>query len=125
MFENDYIMRQIKSMVQLMSMLIFGKSIPLYEKQDAESPTQGDLLHDRLIDLLGKNRIDEAENLLFEQLESGVDGGVRVALDFYYRLSEMPDERLAEVGFSREEIDMGVRDALEICGVAVPEDRGG
>lgn len=118
MFQNDYIMRQIASLVQLVSMLILGKAVPLYEKQDEQSPAQGDLLHDALLRLLEQNRINEAENVLFEHLEGGVDGMLNVALDFYYRLSILSDEQLAKAGFTRDEIDMGVRDTLKMSGLA-------
>ncbi len=118
MFQNDYIMRQIASLVQFVSMLILGKAVPLYEKQDEQSPAQGDLLHDALLRLLEQNRINEAENVLFEHLEGGVDGMLNVALDFYYRLSILSDEQLAKAGFTRDEIDMGVRDTLKMSGLA-------
>lgn len=118
MFQNDYIMRQIASLVQFVSMLILGKAVPLYEKQDEQSPAQGDLLHDALLRLLEQSRINEAENVLFEHLEGGVDGMLNVALDFYYRLSILSDEQLAKAGFTRDEIDMGVRDTLKMSGLA-------
>ncbi len=118
MFQNDYIMRQIASLVQFVSMLVFGKAVPLYEKQDEQNPTQGDLLHDTLLHLLEQNHINEAENVLFEHLEGGTEGMLNVALDFYHRLSIFSDEQLAKAGFSRDEIDTGFRDALKMSGMA-------
>lgn len=117
MFQNDYIMRQISALVQFLSMLLFGKTVPLYEKLDEQNPTQGDLLHDALIRLLEHNRINEAENLLFEYLDEGMSGMLNVVLDFYHRLNILSDEQLAKAEFSRDEIDTGLRDALKRCGM--------
>lgn len=117
MFQNDYIMRQVSALVQFLSMVLFGKSVPLYEKQNEQNPTKGDLLHDALLCLLEQNQINEAENLLFEYLDEGIGGMLNVTLDFYYRLSVLPDKQLDEAGFSRDEIDTGLRDALEMCGM--------
>ena len=122
MFENDYIMRQISRLVQFVSLLAFGKSSPAYERQDEHSPTNGDLLHAELLTLLETDRINEAENVLFKQLEAGTQGALEVALDFYNRLSAFSDERLERAGFSHEEIDLGLKDALRIGGIVIPDD---
>ncbi len=122
MFENDYIMRQISRLVQFVSLLAFGKSSPAYERQSEHSPTKGDLLHAALLALLEADRINEAENTLFKQLEAGTDGALEVALDFYNRLSAFSDERLERAGFSHEEIDLGLKDALRLGGIVIPDD---
>ena len=122
MFENDYIMRQISRLVQFVSLLAFGKSSPAYERQNEQNPTKGDLLHTELLALLEADRINEAENILFKQLEAGTQGALEVALDFYNRLSAFSDERLLRAGFSHEEIDQGLKDALRLGGVVIPDD---
>ena len=65
MFRNDYVMRQIDSLVMVVSKIFFGKTTPVYERQDEINPTSGDKLHDELMDLVEINEINEAENLLF------------------------------------------------------------
>ena len=117
MFQNDYVMRQIENMVRFVAMLMFGRAAPQYVMQDEQRPTEGDLLHKALIDLLGQGNINGAEDLLFEHLERGMDGTLQIVLDFYDRLNHLSDEQLVSAGFSRDEVDVGFQDALRIIGV--------
>ena len=117
-FRNDYILRQIDSLVMVLSKILFGKTTPVYERQDEISPTAGDRLHDALRRLLEANSFNEAENLLFERLEAGIEGGLSLMLDFYHRLNLLSDEQLARAGFPRGEIDAGLRDALNLLGLS-------
>jgi hypothetical protein len=111
-------MRQIDSLVMVLTKILFGKTTPIYERQDGISPTAGDQLHDTLMNLLESNSLNEAENLLFKQLETGIEGGLSLTLDFYYRLNLLSDEQLARAGFPRVEIDAGLRDALKLLGLS-------
>jgi hypothetical protein len=115
---NDHIMRQIASLVRALSVLLLGKAIPVFERYDDKSTASSDRLNDVLIDLIAENRIDEAENMLFKKLEAGIDRPLALTLDFYYRLSLLPRERLGQAGFTLEEIDRGLRDALALIGMA-------
>jgi hypothetical protein len=117
-FRNDYIMRQIDSLVMVVAKIFFGKTTPVYERQDEINPTSGDRLHDELMDLVEMNRINEAENLLFEHLGTGIEGGLSLALNFYHRLNLLTDEQLAVAEFSRGEIDAGLRDVIKLLGLS-------
>ena len=118
MFRNDYVMRQIDSLVMVVSKIFFGKTTPVYERQDEINPTSGDKLHDELMDLVEINEINEAENLLFEHLGTGVEGGLSLVLDFYHRLNLLTDEQLSVGEFTRGEIDAGLGDAVELLGLS-------
>lgn len=120
MFEKDYIMRQISLAVQVAARLIFGKREPVYVEEDSRNPTGGDLLHADLLRLLKEYRINEAEDALFDALDSGIPNLPAVATDFYFRLSLMSDEELGASGFSRAEIDMGLTDFMARCGISLP-----
>jgi len=117
-FRNDYVMRQIDSLVMVVSKIFFGRTTPVYERQDEINPTSGDKLHDELMDLIVINEINEAENLLFEHLGTGIEGGLSLALDFYHRLNMLTDEQLSAGKFSRGEIDAGLHDAVELLGLS-------
>jgi len=117
-FRNDYIMRQIDSLVMVLAKMLVGKTVPVYERQDEVNPTAADQLHDELMALIDSNRMNEAENLLFEHLEAGFENALSLALDFYYRLNLLTDDQLASAGFSRGEIDSGLRDAVNILGLS-------
>ena len=101
MFRNDYIIRQIDSLVMVLAKMLMGKTVPIYERQDEVNPIAGDQLHDELMGLIDSNRINEAEDLLFEYLETGFEGTLSLALDFYYRLNMLTDDQLTLAGFSR------------------------
>jgi len=118
MFRNDYIMRQIDSLVMVLAKMLVGKTVPVYERQDEVNPTAADQLHDELMALIDSNRMNEAENLLFEHLEAGFENALSLALDFYYRLNLLTDDQLASAGFSRGEIDSDLRDAVNILGLS-------
>ena len=118
MFRNDYIIRQIDSLVMVLAKMLMGKTVPIYERQDEVNPIAGDQLHDELMGLIDSNRINEAEDLLFEYLETGFEGTLSLALDFYYRLNMLTDDQLTLAGFSRGEIDSGLRDAVNILGLS-------
>lgn len=112
MFEQDYIMRQIKEMVRALLRLLFNK--------DADCPATELIATDAdrqalegLLDLVDEGRIDEAENRLFELSESKDAEGLKLALLFYSHLNDKPDEFLAAHDFSRDEIRSGIRDIAE------------
>jgi hypothetical protein len=42
-------MRQVDSLVMVVSKIYLGKTTPVYERQDEINPTSGDRLHDELI----------------------------------------------------------------------------
>ncbi|NLI60004.1 MAG: hypothetical protein GX375_01070 [Clostridiales bacterium] len=62
-------------------------------------------------------KINEAENLLFERMDSSDIKVLSIELDFYSRLNELSDEKLEEGAFSREEIKEGLGDLLEVFGI--------
>ena len=51
-FRNDYVMRQIDSLVMVVSKMLFGKTTPVYERKDEMKPTSGERLHNELMDLV-------------------------------------------------------------------------
>lgn len=116
MFEQDYIMRQIKEMVRALLKLLFNT--------DTESPgaevlktNEDRQTLENLLDMVDGGRIDEAENRLFELSENGDAEVLKLALLFYSHLNDKSDEFLEAHDFSREEIRSGIRDMAEKYGV--------
>jgi len=95
LFENDWMMRQIKIMVQAFSALLFGKDtgslfVELPE-QTADSITIDEtaLLAYTLGRLIRDNKLNEAENRLFESIETRPTAAKRaIAAYFYQTLAE-------------------------------------
>lgn len=114
MYQQDWIMRQIRSMGQAIARMIFGKDSVKYELTDETNSEKTNLLYKELLDLLEFLKINEAENLLFEKMETGDLKYLNIALDFYSRLNELSDEQLEKGDFTREEIKIGLNDALKL-----------
>ena len=110
MIKQDYIERQIQMISAAFAKMLLGKEQLFYEITDPYRNEAANDLHKRLTNLLDDGKINEAENLLFEATanDEQVDGDyLRVALDFYLRLSQYHDEYLESCEFSRSEADEG------------------
>lgn len=117
MYEQDYILRITGDLIRFLSMVIFGKDTPVYELAEDEDSRESDGLHKQLLALLSENKINEAENLLFEKFNPSDNRQVMVAVDFYHRLNKMDDKFLHDNNFSRREIEEGLRDIASEAGV--------
>ena len=65
--------------------------------------------------LLGENKINEAENVLFNAIdETPSKTLLYLATDFYKKVAKYSDKDLKKYGYSREEIKEGVDDIKKI-----------
>lgn len=109
MFEQDYIMRQIKEMVRVLLRLIFKIDMETASSQlldEAEDKATLDLL----LELVDSGNIDEAENRVDEMTEDCRNSDLKIALLFYSHLNDKSDEFLEAHNFSREEVKEGIKD---------------
>lgn len=124
MSSNDFFMRQIEAMGDLLTTLIFDQTAGSEEDEQYETQISSDI-HTLLLDLrlmLAQKQINEAENLLFQRMEEDRDiNFLDAARQFYAWLHEMDDEELARCDYSREEIREGIEAACRFYGV-VPEE---
>ena len=115
MFEQDYIMRLIREMVRVISKIIFHK-----QKTDEEKPDLQDIgaakRYERLLMLVNAGNINEAENLLYEELDTSSMDELQSAIFFYSYLNELDNETLEKADFSREEIKEGLLNILHTFG---------
>ena len=123
MYQQDYIMRMVTNLVRFLSKIIFNKEIPVYEISQKEEYSQSDDLHKNLLALLSEGKLNEAEDMLFEDFNPRVNRDLKLALDFYNRLNNLDDDYLEENNFSREEIGDGLRDMAKIAGISTIEIR--
>jgi len=110
--EQDWFMRQIHQMAQLIAHVVFQKDIPNYEIVDEENQSQTDLLHSKIKSLVAYMKICEAEDLLFGALDTSDKDYLLLAVDFYQTLNMLSDEELEQANFSREEIRIGLQEIL-------------
>lgn len=116
MFEQDYIMRIIKEMVRALLKMLFNI--------DTESPT-ADILENveekctlnELIDMVDAGNINEAENSLYDIIQTDNLNTLKIALLFYSYLNEQNDDFLEEHNFSRDEIQEGIKSLVSKYGL--------
>lgn len=84
-----------------------------------EKYTQTDYLHKQLLSLINQGKINEAENMLYEELGPKNKKYIELALDFYGRLNNLDDEFLEKNNFPREEIEQGLKAVAKEFGVSI------
>ncbi|NBI05562.1 DUF6483 family protein [Senegalia massiliensis] len=119
MFEQDYVMRIIRNIIRFLAKVLLNKDTVTYEITNNEHYTHTDYIHKQLLLLIGKGQINEAENLLFENLDVRNKDHILLALDFYDRLNNLSDEFLEENDFSREEIELGLKEIAQEFGISI------
>ena len=123
MFENDYIMREIATLSRVIAKVIFQKNISVFDMID-ENGNLSDtyILSNHLDEMIRKNKINEAEDLLFKTItKNPKEQYLKIAFDFYDKLQQLPEEKLLQNGFSREEIAEGLAAVCKLYNFPVYE----
>ena len=110
--EKDYIMRMIKEMVRVLFSLMFGKkyvSVELEEENKYE--VSGKNLKD-FLDMIDSGQINEAENILLDNIDYTNNDDVMAAALFYQYLSEKDSEFLINNNYTKEEVLSGFKQLL-------------
>ena len=114
--EKDYIMRMIKEMVQVLFSLGFGKKYVSVELEDENKyEVSGNTLK-YFFDMIDQGDINEAENLLLEDLDYTNKEEVMAAAFFYQYLSQKDDDFLRRNDYTKEEVLFGFKQLLEKSG---------
>lgn len=114
--EKDYIMRMIKEMVQVLFSLVFGKKYVSVELEDENKyEVSGNTLK-YFFDMIDQGDINEAENLLVEDLDYINKEEVMAAAFFYQYLSQKDDDFLRRNDYTKEEVLFGFKQLLEKSG---------
>lgn len=116
-YEQDYVMRLIKQMMQALAKIIFKKTDEeeINETILTTGPEGGkeiDLFH-----MADNGQINEAENLLYEHLDTSDMSQLRNAFAFYEHINEYQNDFLEEHNYSREEVLEGIKNISEEFGV--------
>lgn len=116
MYKKDWIVDQIEGIINLVSKVFLHKDDVSYQVSDV-SLSDEDLLYITLNNMLDKREINEAENLLFNEITSLNEKSLSIAINFYSKLNQLNDETLQEANYSREEISQGLSDILKRFGI--------
>ncbi len=111
--EKDYIMRIIKEMVRVLFSLILGKqykSVELPEENKYEVSGKALEEFEKMVD---EGFINEAENILLENIDYTQKEEVLAALLFYQYIGEKDNDFLTEHNYSKEEALDGIKRLAE------------
>ena len=114
--ESDYIMRMIKEAARVLFSLIFGKKYTQIElPKENKFSVSGSSLDD-LTELVDQGKINEAENILLENLDYENPEELSAAVLFYEYVSEKGQEFLQAHDYSLEEAAEGIKQIAEYAG---------
>lgn len=119
MYQQDYILRQIELMANFIYKLLYGKDLISLtdEEYEVNGRTTDKLLPETLRQMAQQGNINDAEDLLFEQLETHhTADDIAAAVEFYRLLAHFDDQLLEEADYTRAEIVEGLH---EICNLYV------
>ena len=110
--EKDYIMRMIKEMVRILFSLIYGKK---YVSVELEKENKYEVSGKNLksfLDMIDSGQINEAENILLDNIDYANNDEVMAAALFYQYLSEKDSEFLINNNYAKEEVLSGFKQLL-------------
>ena len=116
-FEQDYVMRQIKEMVRAILKLLFNINTESPTVELLENKEEQEILGN-LLDMVDAGKINEAENRLYDIFSNADQNGIEIALIFYSYLNDKTDDFLEANDFSREEIKLGVKNVADRFGLS-------
>jgi len=116
-FHDDWLIRQINVVTESIGRLLFNTSAPKYHEREEANSTDVDKTARSIDALLREKRVGDAEDLLFASVDPDNRESLLLGLDFYSRLNAMTDAQLKEAGFSRDEIDEGLRELVDEFGL--------
>lgn len=123
-YEKDYIMRLIHGIAQVLARLLLGKQMEQEGEIASALSREAAKQDETLKKMIDAGNINEAEELLFDLLETEPwedKQKAALALSFYDHVNEKEDAFLEKANFSREEIIEGLEDAMKTVHMEVPE----
>lgn len=112
--QKDYVMRIVHEWVRTLIKLIFNQDI---DKDDDDGISLEVMeLYRKLLSMIDDGKINEAENVLVDGLETGGQAYFEMALLFYEKLSGKTEEFLAEHDYSQEEVVDGLKYVVDYYG---------
>ena len=116
--EKDYILRMIKDLTKSIAHLILGKAEIEYVLPEDSQYSKVDFLYVKLIELVNLGQINEAEDLLFDEINPSDMRQFEMAMSFYLYLNDFGDDYLERNNYSRDEITEGIKSICEEYGVS-------
>ncbi len=121
MYEQDYIMRQIHQIIEVLVKILFNVENQ-YLSVDLIKDTETKESADDMLRNIDAGNINEAENKLCELIENRTMDSLLAGLIFYSYLNEKDDDYLEINGFSRDEVENGIKHLLSEYGLETMAD---
>ena len=125
MIEQDYLLRQIKEFIAFLMKLLFDAELCYADAlADAQQSSGGD---DTLFRMIDSGQILEAEQLLYDSMQTKTADNLLKGYSFYQYLAQQEDDFLEAHHYSRSLIREGIRrlaalfDAGHLVGLFLPE----
>ena len=116
--EKDYILRMIKDLIKSIAHIILGKSEIQYNLPEKDEYSRVDFLYVKLLELVNQGNINEAEDMLFDEINSSDMRQFEMAMSFYLYLNDFGDDYLEKNNYSRDEISEGIKSICKEFGVS-------
>ncbi len=116
-YQKDYLMRLIEDIVRIIARIFFGKDYKSYQYVDDMMLSKTDLWYRQMMELVDQRRLGEAEDILFDGLDTQNKDHMAVALDVYMAMNALSDDELDNADFTREEIKDGLKKITQMFGV--------
>lgn len=115
MVEEDYISRTIKELGRTLLKFLFGLDTDTPDpEQIAREDCRAELL--KLEQMADEGKINEAENRLYDVLDTADRDTLEIALFFYLYLNQFEEDFLSAHNFGRDEIKCGMQDVAAMFG---------
>lgn len=114
--KKDYIMRIIKEMVRVLFSLMLGKQYKSVELPDENKYEVSGRSLPEFEEMVDKGLINEAENMLLENIDYTQKEDILAALLFYQHIGEKEPDFLAAHNYSKEEALDGIKELAEKAG---------
>lgn len=114
--EKDYLMRIIKEAVRIMFSLMLGKKYVQVELPEENKYIVSGKKFEEYKAMIDRGKVNEAENILLENIDYGNKEEVTAAVYFYQYLSEKGEEFLKQNNYSQEEALEGLKALAEKAG---------
>ena len=116
---NDWLLKQINVVSEFLQKLF--TDMETNRKLNENEQYQKDSFEfERLLEnLIEEDRINDAENILFEKLETNNLMYATIVTRFYDKLKGLSDEKLQKSNYSRDEILQGLNDMCDMFGLEI------
>ena len=116
---NDWVLKQINVVSEFLQKL-FTDMETSRKLNENEQYQKDSFEFERLLEnLIEEDRINDAENILFEKLETNNLMYATIATRFYDKLKGLSDEKLQKSNYSRDEILQGLNDMCDMFGLEI------